>query len=498
MPNQVETSRHSDLTSDSASQQLASFTGEAMTSSSVNEDWFAINARARENQQHLPDITIDGLYDNAERVLNQIDLDKNGFVENREFAQAVDNPFIKGKDAQVVSALYRLNADSVEQHPGGTFNSPMQFLQVDRAKEQLQTIMDAASVRNVTPRTDALIFPLLDSNGDDILSRQELSEAMRDPSLANGSLAVAMKMFYSRDARAFQEGQTYEGLTRDDVENLNKVMGDTGFSARLHAQIAIEETGKAQRGIKTTEAFADKDDPLKSISSDAINQGRVGNCYFLSTLATLADNRPEAIRDMIEDTGNGVFKVTFPGDRENPVYVSTPSDINISQFNRANAKGIWPNILEKAFGKHEAGVRDLNQENIPNAIGADAGGDAADAMALLTGNDSDTQDLKTLYEINKDNPAYVQRSINMLTENLDEGRLLVAGTGKSDNKFNIPPTHAITLQSHYEQDGKTYFVMRDPWGDQSRVKGNKNGVFALEAKDFFESFSYLSVERAKQ
>ena len=501
MPNPAEASRPADLTNDSSSVPLASFTGEAMTRASTNKDWFAINAKGRESQQQLPDITIDDFFNNAERVLKSIDLDKDGYVGSNEFAQAVDNPYIKGKDAQVLSALYKLNANSIEQNPLGGYHNPMQFLKIDRAKQQIQTILDAGSIRNVAPHNKELMFPKLDRNGDDILSRRELSEAMKDPELANGSLAVAMKMFHRRDARAFAEGKTYQGLSQEDVTNLNRVIGDTGFSARLNVERAIENTGRAQRGIKTTEAFADKDNPLDSISSDAINQGSVGNCYFLSTLAKVADKRPEVIRDMIMDQGHGNYKVTFPGDRENPVYVSTPSDTNIGQFNRANERGMWPNILEKAFGKYEAASRNLVQENIPNAMGADAGGDAAQAIYLLTGNEADTHELNTLYEINKDNPRFIQHRTDMFTQWLDEGRMLIAGSGNSnpeENKFNIPPTHAITMQSHFEKDGKTYFVMRDPWGDHSRVKGNRDGVFTLEAKDLFESFQYVSVEHTKK
>ncbi len=94
------------------------------------------------------------------------------------------------------------------------------------------------------------------------------------------------------------------GLTREDVDSLNQVMDDTDFYVKGVVSNALEQTSKSQRSAKNyRRAFANKDNPLKSISSDAINQGGVGNCYFQSVLASVADKRPELILDMIEDQG---------------------------------------------------------------------------------------------------------------------------------------------------------------------------------------------------
>jgi hypothetical protein len=40
-------------------------------------------------------------------------------------------------------------------------------------------------------------------------------------------------------------------------------------------------------------------------------QGRVGDCYFLAALAELAQDRPQAIRDMFTDNGDGTYTVRF-------------------------------------------------------------------------------------------------------------------------------------------------------------------------------------------
>ncbi len=42
-----------------------------------------------------------------------------------------------------------------------------------------------------------------------------------------------------------------------------------------------------------------------------VNQGAVGDCWFLSTLADVALQDPSAIKSMIIDNGNGTYGVVF-------------------------------------------------------------------------------------------------------------------------------------------------------------------------------------------
>ena len=42
-----------------------------------------------------------------------------------------------------------------------------------------------------------------------------------------------------------------------------------------------------------------------------VAQGNLGDCYFLATLASLAQNQPDKIKGMIRDNGDGTFSVRF-------------------------------------------------------------------------------------------------------------------------------------------------------------------------------------------
>src|SRR5207253_6530083 len=54
--------------------------------------------------------------------------------------------------------------------------------------------------------------------------------------------------------------------------------------------------------------------------SDA-RQGRAGDCYLIAALAELVLDRPQAIRDMFTDNGDGTFTVRFFQDGA-PEYVT--------------------------------------------------------------------------------------------------------------------------------------------------------------------------------
>lgn len=497
----AESALPAEFTSDSPTQQMVAFTGSELTNPALSQDWFAINARNRENQQHLPTVTLDEFLNESERVLHKIDLDKDGYVGAPEMAQAVDNPFIIGKDAQILSGLYSLSNASREKHPFGGYRNPLQFIKVENAQEHLETLFSAGDRRNRARHSGELNFDQLNGNTDNVIDRAELSESMKNPLLAGGQLAVAMKFFYKEELKAIEQGKTYAGLTADNIETLNQVMGDTDVSAFGIVKGAIERTAEAQRSVRSTDAFADRENPINSIKPEAINQGFIGNCYFESVLISIAQKRPELIHDMIEDQGYGVYKVTFLGDKEHPVTVSAPSDVNLGQFNKGGKDGAWPNILEKAFGRYKILKNNQVELNFPDAKGGDWGGDPADVMALLTGNDTHSGSIgRKIFEINSNNPEYVRHQAQSFIDWLDEGRLITVETDESNpkNRFNLQATHALTLMSHYEQDGKTYFVVRDPWNRHSTVKGNKDGVFALEAKDFLEAFPNFTVEVPKK
>ena len=110
-----------------------------------------------------------------------------------------------------------------------------------------------------------------------------------------------------------------------------------------------------------------------------VNQGYLGDCYFMSSLAVVALQDPTGIESMITNNGNGTYGVRFIVDGHadyvtvNDELPTMPSDYswaNGSNLEFANGSVAWPELLEKAYAE-------LNAEpNAPHGAVLDAASDS--------------------------------------------------------------------------------------------------------------------------
>ena len=160
----------------------------------------------------------------------------------------------------------------------------------------------------------------------------------------------------------------------------------------------------------------------KNLKDDVI-QGELGDCYFLSTLYSLAEN-PQNIKNMVKNgrATDDSFEaniyihgepVTIVVDDSFPV--ANASKIAFAGINE-NSGNIWPLILEKAWAKCNKSYEDI----IP--------GNSADAFQFLTPAPYDTyyhtQDIgatlfKTIQDANKENYIILADITETKNTNLD-------------------------------------------------------------------------------
>ena len=134
------------------------------------------------------------------------------------------------------------------------------------------------------------------------------------------------------------------------------------------------------------DAYATKN-PLESIKPEAINQGNIGDCYFLASLAAVAQTQPEKIRDAITDNHDGTYTVAFPGAKGEKIKVDAPTQSELGLYNGGTKYGTWAAIMESAYGKYRA-EHNSRKEPVPPQIGANEPGEAAPVIKLLTGHEA--------------------------------------------------------------------------------------------------------------
>ncbi len=121
-------------------------------------------------------------------------------------------------------------------------------------------------------------------------------------------------------------------------------------------------------------------------SMSDINQGYLGDCYFLSSCAEVANQNSADITSMFTNNGNGTYGVRFyvNGVAE---YVTVNSALANGGTEFNSGADIWASLAEKAFAQFQAGGLDTgNSVNYGNSYGTIGnGGVPLNALEALTG-----------------------------------------------------------------------------------------------------------------
>jgi hypothetical protein len=140
------------------------------------------------------------------------------------------------------------------------------------------------------------------------------------------------------------------------------------------------------------------------IDPSDIKQGRLGDCYFMSSLGAIARTNPELLRKMIHANDDGTYTVTFhqprlpwePGSGEfKPVSITVTAELPLidgkpafagaDDATRAGEQELWVGLVEKAYASFRGGYGIAGQ-----------GGYGGNAMETITGVPSRSQPADTL------------------------------------------------------------------------------------------------------
>jgi hypothetical protein len=200
------------------------------------------------------------------------------------------------------------------------------------------------------------------------------------------------------------------------------------------------------------------------ISADDVKQGQLGNCYYLATLSSFAQEKPSFIQDMFIDNGDNTFTVRFFNNNVAD-YVTVdrflPTDSNgrlvyasmgASATNSANE--LWVALAEKAYAQlAESGwSRDADSAD---SYGAIEGGWMSDVMEQIAGLSTSDRQASSMTK---------QELIDVVNSN----KLLTAafvGIGSTlESTYKVVDNHAYTITG-YNASTDTFFL-RNPWATQ--------------------------------
>lgn len=430
--------------------------------------------------------------DEATKMFDTLDTDKNGFLNEKELAAAVESDQYNGKQAQIVAALYRgqhgleelSNDEWLDENDGVTRKDLAEFKKLQEAdtKDREKPLKARAWLESDDR------FKKLDTDGDEYLSMKEIDAALaaKDLSETDRTNLEFLKVNYSKleDAHDDELGWENNGITMEDLDYY-------GDNTVAKVTSALFRTWEAQ-SAGNRELYGGKGNPLDAIKPDAVKQGIIGNCYFESAVASLAATNPQAIADMIKDNGDGTFTVTFPGAADEPITVDRPTEAEMGLYNEGGNNGVWANVLEKAYGKYRQSS--IFRRSIMNPFGGDTTSEGSEGGEILLGNA-----MTLLTGKGKDFDYILFASDASLKEKLtaalcgDEKRPVIAGINGSifddETDDGFPNQHAYSVIG-YDPDGPDggTLTIRNPWGGG---ENSPRGTTKVSLKDFRQNFNEI-------
>jgi hypothetical protein len=212
---------------------------------------------------------------------------------------------------------------------------------------------------------------------------------------------------------------------------------------------------------------------------DDIQQGGIGDCYFLSSLAALAKTDPRLIEQSVVSLGDGTFAVQFFNASGVKTYVRLDGQLPTTSwggqaYDATGTQGdIWACLLEKAWAYYR------DDDGNYNSINAGYMSEASTALGLAS---------KSIYTVT---------SATSLDQQL--AAFLAAGDAVTyatqSDMSNLIGGHAYTMD-HVVTDAKgniTGVVLRNPWGIAG-AGSNPNGspYVTVLPSVLFQDFSFAT------
>ncbi len=339
-------------------------------------------------------------------------------------------------------------------------------------KERLDAQRDAQNLRTAGPQTGRATSAIPDVATIAQMPTEALIGLMGHPSLrspANGALRAAVfgelgkrkgPQWVRQQAQSTQQDAGAGPNDRPPNPHVDPAVNPSTKTEHSYGEIEPDYHKLAEKPALFLEGKGDAADLHRS----DVSQGKLGDCYFVASLAALADRNPGAIKNMIKDLGDGTYEVTF---KEGTVIVDDQFPLKggdavyADKGDQADGEAeIWAMLLEKGWAKLKGGYEEIRGKKVKMQSG--------DAMEAVSGKQSTirstasmgTKDLLSLLA------AADQKKLPMTAATRPKGRFDDDEVKEMGTK-GVYCNHAYSVIEVDEAGGK--IKLYNPWGPDSKT-----------------------------
>lgn len=295
------------------------------------------------------------------------------------------------------------------------------------------------------------------------------SNNLKTPSLKSigQTLANGIRDNHSRDYIANQVLNQVDPSLANDPEAINQTR------EVLVNPVINQQT--SQTNANQSQLFIDGID-----AEDVVQKPGTMNCYFMASIASIAEADPNFIRNAITDNNDGTYTVRF-GNPQNPNATITVNRNDLSDGRSANPNELWVPVMEAAI------TQIVGPQNFENRMG-NAGG----ALSYLTGSPSN-QITTTNHNI--------EELENILLNANQNNQPIVTGSNifETSSHRGLSSQHAYSVLGILPSlDGQEATIMlRNPEGHREwtgpESDSVNDGIFEMPLSDFQRHFGFIFI-----
>ena len=324
--------------------------------------------------------------------------------------------------------------------------------QVQNIAKQIDTMALTAS--NLQGKIVANITQSVGKGGKNTPAEVKLVQELLNK---KGATLVADGGCGAKTVAAIIEFQKKSGLkTLDGLISPNGATWQKLVAKTMDDAVGLVKDDKYNYGEIALKLFEKGKLDADDVNENDVQQGSIGDCYFMSALAAVAKANPQAIKNLIKDNGDGSYDVTLYSKKDK--LSLTPTVVKVKPQFPINPDGtpayagkgdneMWVMIMEKAYAKLNGDYESIGQ-----------GGYTEDGLEAVTGKEASDYTPDTYKE--KDLVTLIQKA-------LSDKKPMTAGTRgggeepfKSKSGCTVYKGHAYTVSSV----DAARIKLQNPWG----------------------------------